>query len=142
MAKKKSKTKKKQLDPILKAELEQASLEILQRAAELMEQMTFAEVILSLPEFRQMIELLDEYDLHSFSPEFIAEIRMWSSAVVEAKARILREHRLAEHNTRRHTDVQMQPTLCARCNKRPAKFDGYCGRCAEELGIRPKGKIT
>jgi len=31
--------------------------------------------------------------------------------------------------------------LCTRCNRRPRKFNDLCGPCAEELGVRPHGKV-
>lgn len=33
------------------------------------------------------------------------------------------------------------PKMCVQCNKRPAHFGDVCKRCAEESGIRPKGKV-
>jgi hypothetical protein len=30
---------------------------------------------------------------------------------------------------------------CGRCNRRPARMGDHCKRCADELGIRPRGRI-
>jgi len=38
-------------------------------------------------------------------------------------------------------DVVQEGRKCSRCNKRPAKFDDLCGRCAEETGVRAHGKV-
>lgn len=48
-----------------------------------------------------------------------------------------------------HTQVereeaqQVEPVkhMCIRCNRRERRVGEYCKRCADELGIRPKGKI-
>lgn len=32
--------------------------------------------------------------------------------------------------------------LCSSCGKRERRFGDLCGRCAEEQGVRPKGKVT
>jgi hypothetical protein len=38
-----------------------------------------------------------------------------------------------------------RPTLCTNCHKREAHFSGefgsLCKHCADELGVRPKGKV-
>jgi len=35
----------------------------------------------------------------------------------------------------------MESAMCSNCHKRPAHFGSLCGRCAEELGVRPTGKV-
>lgn len=38
--------------------------------------------------------------------------------------------------------LSTDPELCSSCGKRERRFDRLCGRCAEEQGVRPKGKVT
>jgi hypothetical protein len=33
-------------------------------------------------------------------------------------------------------------TLCSRCGRRDRHFDDLCKRCADEVGVRPKGKVA
>lgn len=40
----------------------------------------------------------------------------------------------------RRQPTKMEGSKCVKCGK-PAHFDEYCKRCANELGIRPSGKI-
>ena len=32
--------------------------------------------------------------------------------------------------------------LCSRCERRPRHFDDLCKRCANDLGVRPHGKVA
>jgi hypothetical protein len=38
--------------------------------------------------------------------------------------------------------IKREPHICAYCNKREAHFGDLCKRCANELGVRPTGKVT
>jgi len=47
---------------------------------------------------------------------------------------------LFDEADRRHRIPHVQK-ICTNCNKREARFGDYCGRCADELGVRPHGKV-
>lgn len=74
--------------------------------------------------------------------EFRAEI-------VQAKREVRDDARRLKEMRARILDapvvVERQPPRdlrCARCQKRSRRFDDLCGRCAEETGTRPRGKVV
>ena len=75
-------------------------------------------------EFTHEVKNLNEVDL------FIAETSLKLTRWVK-----IGEQRIDQ------TEPQPKPHLCIRCNKREVHFDDYCKRCADELGIRPTGKV-
>ena len=59
---------------------------------------------------------------------------MFDRAVLLNSKQALRKHIEEEHST-------PKPKMCVRCDSREAHFGDVCKHCAEELGIRPTGKV-
>ena len=59
---------------------------------------------------------------------------MFDRATELGKKQAMRKHIEEEHST-------PKPKMCARCDSREAHFGDVCKHCAEELGIRPTGKV-
>src|SRR5215472_6286028 len=75
------------------------------------------------------------------TPVFYKHICDMASNVTEFQHGLDRRAKLIKRRETRPADIVQQDIKCSRCNKRPRKFDDLCGRCAEETGVRPKGKV-
>jgi len=82
--------------------------------------------------------LLREYPEYM---KFYKHVCDMASNVTEFQHGLDRRAKLIKRRETRPADIVQQGTMCSRCNKRPRKFDDLCGRCAEETGVRPKGKV-
>jgi len=64
--------------------------------------------------------------------------------VSEDVAADARRRRLTERDQRRQAiddEPRAVSPLCSRCEKRPRHFDDLCKRCANEIGVRPRGPV-
>jgi hypothetical protein len=83
------------------------------------------------PQAKQVVECIDEIlTQYRASFQFVTGIEKALNKIVTVFEAIVDEH------------TESEVHMCIRCGKRQRKFDDYCGRCADELGIRPKGKIV
>ena len=138
---KKKQTTKYKLTQIEQLVNEELAVEVLDSLNDLIREISARELVIAMPHINRIFDAMEERGI-SIPPALRRMIRSYASASVEVQHKILREYRIAERQAKRKEYVEKKPTLCYRCNKRPVKFDNYCGRCAEELGIRPKGKIV
>jgi len=54
------------------------------------------------------------------------------------QVRLGQKRALDKHMEEAHAPKEV---MCSRCNKRPRHFNDLCKRCADELGLRPTGKV-
>jgi hypothetical protein len=84
----------------------------------------------SSPDMLEVFEVLDE--VIKFHSDMTVVVNQFENFITKASKQIEREEA-----------QQPEPVkhLCINCNRRERRVDEYCKRCADELGIRPRGKI-
>lgn len=91
----------------------------------------------------KLTRLVTKNEMH-LDPWFIKQMRMLDKAarIPERWTRELdRQFKIAERKVQELQQVEPAPKICTNCNKREAHFGDYCKRCADELGVRPHGKV-
>ena len=79
--------------------------------------------------------------------EAVAETLDQTTTVQKNALEMIREMRqetkkaLRGAERRHYHQTTTKPILCIRCKKKPKHFGDYCKRCANDLGIRPTGKV-
>lgn len=108
-----------------------------------LEEMSFSEIAT----FRAKLVKLIEFDKNIDGEAMKAMIETIDALVVVRQRMmneihgIVRQHKI-ESKRKREQPAQVVNLKCVRCNKRPRHFDDLCKRCANELGLRPTGKVT
>jgi hypothetical protein len=98
---------------------------------------TIVDALIAIRRLRLLRSVMNDIDtLQDKSwPESVSEQALRNAV---RKAKIEMKRRVAVDNNPAQEDTNLR----SRCHKRPRHFDEYCKRCANELGIRPTGKIT
>jgi hypothetical protein len=107
---------------------------------------TFKSDLQLLVDNKKMFERFEGYEgLMEFCQDMIEQmnsIMAIDRALMQIKERwpkVVHKAHLREERPATNPEPVMH--LCVKCGKRERRIDEYCKRCADELGIRPKGKI-